>query len=90
MVGDDPADIMGDGEEVPNLKGFQIKSRAGRFTWLQVLALALSAVGYLTQNVVLMLVMVVLASVFGILAMTARIQEAKTIARQPPRPRRRK
>ncbi len=59
------------------IKRFQIKTRAGRFTWLQVLCLIVSGVGYLLQNTVLMLVFVVLAMVFGFIATTARVQQAK-------------
>ncbi len=72
------------------IKRFQIKTRAGRFTWLQVLCLVVSGVGYLLQNSVLMMVFVVLALVFGFLATTARVQQAKQMNPQLQRTRRRR
>jgi lipopolysaccharide export LptBFGC system permease protein LptF len=69
---------------------FQVKTKAGRYTWLQVLSLVISAVAYLLQSSLVMLVMVVLAMAFGILAAAARRQEMKTMVRPMPRGRPRK
>jgi hypothetical protein len=64
---------------------FQVKTKAGRFTWLQVLSLVISAVAYYFQSSLVLLVMVVLAMVFGVLATAARRQEMKTMVRPTPR-----
>ena len=68
----------------------QIKTKAGQFTWLQVLALAVSGVAFLLNSMLTALVMLFIATLFGIGAMIYRIREAKQIVGQSARVRRRR
>ncbi len=63
--------------EVVRLKGPVIRSKAGQYTWLQVLALAISIVAYIAGSMVVAIAMLVLGTVFGVLATYLRVREAR-------------
>lgn len=64
-----------------------IQSRAGQYTWLQVLALVLSAVGYLAGSMLMAIVMLLLATIFGVVATMDRVKRAREELQQNPRSR---
>lgn len=59
-----------------------IRTKAGQLTWLQVLALAISGVAYLMGSLTTAVVMLVVATVFGVAAAVIRVREAQQINRQ--------
>lgn len=54
-----------------------IKSKAGRLTWLQVLALVVSGVAYLTGNMGMAVVFLAFATIMGLAAAVYRIKDAQ-------------
>ncbi len=59
------------------LPQFRIQSRSAQLTWLQVLSLGLSALLYYIGDMLAAIVMLVLATLFGITAAMRRAQDAK-------------
>ncbi len=59
-----------------------IKTKAGQYTWLQLLTLAISIVAYMLGYMPLAIVMLLAGTFFGIIATYARVQEAKYIRQQ--------
>ena len=62
-----------------------IKSKAGQYTWLQVLSLAISIGAYVYGSMTAEIVMLLVGTFFGIVATYARIQEAKSVRGQRSR-----
>ena len=65
-----------------------IKTRAGQYTWLQVLCLAISVGAYALGTMAVAIVMLLAGTIFGVVATYARVQQAKTLRQQPVRYRR--
>lgn len=65
-----------------------IKTRAGQYTWLQVLCLAISFGAYSMGSMTAAIVMLLVGTLFGIVATYARLQQAKGVRQQPSRNRR--
>jgi hypothetical protein len=65
-----------------------LQAKAGQYTRLQLLCLAISIVAYLLQSITVAVVMLVVGTVFGLLATYTRLQEAKRINQQSDRNRR--
>lgn len=54
-----------------------IRTRAGQMSWLQVLALIISGVAYVTGNMMTALIMLLVATLFGVAAMITRFRDAQ-------------
>lgn len=79
---------MGSGGDRLNwLKGRGIQSRAGRLSWLQLLALVIAGIAYYLNSTTTALAMLVLATVFGLVAAVIRVREAQQLGKKPPRDR---
>ena len=65
-----------------------IKTRAGQYTWLQVLCLAISVGAYALGTMAVAIVMLLAGTIFGVVATYARVQQSKTLRQQPVRYRR--
>jgi hypothetical protein len=72
------------------VKAPRIHTRAGQYTWYQVLALAVSIAAYLMGQVVVAVVFLAVGTICGIVAAMLRLREAKAIRGQVPRNRRRR
>ena len=59
-----------------------IRTKAGQLTWLQVLALAISGVAYLMGSLTTAVVMLAVATIFGVAATVIRVREAQQMSRQ--------
>ena len=59
------------------MKGPLIKTKAGQYTWLQVLALAISAAFFVMGNMIVALILLLAGTAFGIVAAVIRVREAK-------------
>ncbi len=68
---------------------FSARTKAGQYTWLQLLGLGLSLVAYMLGMLPAAIVCLLFGTVFGVLATLARIKEAQRIRGQLPRTRRR-
>ncbi|MGE5618970.1 MAG: hypothetical protein ACM3US_06885 [Sphingomonadaceae bacterium] len=55
----------------------RIRSRAGQLTWLQVLSLAISGVFFVNGDQLPAMVMLVLATLFGVTAAIRRVRDAQ-------------
>ena len=70
----------------------QIATKAGQFTWYQVLTLAASVVAYLLGAMPVAVVFLLIGTFLGVLATIARIKQAQALNRRtlrtPPRRRR--
>jgi ABC-type spermidine/putrescine transport system permease subunit II len=69
----------------------QISTKAGQFTWYQVLTLAASVLAYVLGAIPVAVVFLLIGTLFGILASIARVRQAQAINRKAMRaPRRRR
>jgi hypothetical protein len=59
------------------LPRFRIQTRAGQLAWLQVLSLAISGLFYYLGDLLPALVMLVLATLFGVTATMRRARDAQ-------------
>ncbi len=59
------------------LPQIRIKTRAGQLTWLQLLSLGLSGLLYYLGDMLPAIVMLVLATLFGVTATMRRAQDAR-------------
>ncbi len=59
------------------MKRFQIQTRSGQLTWLQLLSLAISGLFFVIGSTVPAFVMLLLATLFGVAAMIRRYREAQ-------------
>ena len=59
------------------LPQFRIRTRSGQLGWLQVLSLAISAVFYAMGDIAPALLMLVLATLFGVTATMRRVRDAQ-------------
>jgi hypothetical protein len=59
------------------VRGPLIKSKAGQYSWLQVLALIASGIAYLAGSMTVAIVMLGVATVLGIAAMVMRLRDAR-------------
>lgn len=66
-----------------------IRTRAGQYSWLQALSLVIATVAYFVDSMTVFVVMLIVGTLFGVLAFVMRLQQAKLI-QQSARGRRRK
>lgn len=66
------------------------RTRAGQYTWLQVITLAVSVVAYLLGALPVAVAFLLLGTIFGVLATLGRVKQAQQINRQTMRGRRRR
>jgi hypothetical protein len=66
-----------------------LQAKASQYMRLQLLSLAISVIGLILQSTTVAVVMLIVGTVFGMLASYARIQEAKEINQRGNRSRRR-
>ncbi len=59
------------------MRGPLIKTKAGQYTWLQVLSLAISAAFFAMGNMAVAMVLLLVGTAFGIAAAVVRVREAK-------------
>lgn len=65
-----------------------IKTKAGQYSWLQFLALAISGIAYWLGSMTVAIAMLVVATLLGVAAMVYRLREARQINQQTARGRR--
>jgi hypothetical protein len=71
------------------VKGPLIKSKAGQYSWLQVLALVISGIAYVTGSMTVAIVMLAVATILGVASMIFRLREARQQMGNQPVQRRR-
>ncbi len=59
------------------MKGPVIRTRSGQLSWLQVLALVISGVAYLLGSMTTAVIMLIVATLFGVAAMITKLRDAQ-------------